>query len=87
MWMGHGGHAALTYNTLEVLDANRNKIVLLVVPSHTDPDFAHVIVMAAATANDASSVDAVLMIGEQGRESRRRATAAQTRWESQGRSQ
>ena len=74
-------------NTFEVLDANRNKIVLLVVSSLTDPDDAHAIVMAAAAPNDASSVDALLMISEQHREGRARATAAQTRWESQGRSQ
>jgi Family of unknown function (DUF5994) len=74
-------------NTLEVLDSNRNKIVLLVVPSHTDPDHAHAIVMAAAVPNDASSVDTLLMISEQDRESHTRATVAQGRWESQGRSQ
>src|ERR1700751_6101552 len=74
-------------NPLEVLDSNRNKIVLLVVSSHTDPDDAQAIVMAAAAPNDASSVDALLMISEQHREGRARATAAQTRWESQGRSQ
>jgi Family of unknown function (DUF5994) len=35
-----GGHRQPS-NTLEVLDTNRNKIVLLVVLSHTDPDDAH----------------------------------------------
>ena len=74
-------------NTLEVLDANRNKIVLLVVPWYTAPDYAYAIVMSAAAPNDASSVDTLLMISEQDRESRTRATAAQGRWESQGRSQ
>lgn len=74
-------------NTLEVLDANSDKIVLLVVPWSTDPDSAHAIVMSAAAPNDASSLDTLLMISEQDRESRTRATAAQARWKSQGRSQ
>lgn len=73
-------------NTLEVLDGNRKKIVLLVVPWHTKPDYAHAIVMAAAAPNDTSSLDTLLMISEHDRESRTRATAAQGRWESQGRS-
>lgn len=74
-------------NTIEVTGRNRSKIVLLVVPWYTDPDYAHAIVMAAAEPNDASTVDSLLMISEQDRESRTRATAAQGRWESQGRSQ
>jgi hypothetical protein len=74
-------------NTLEVLDANRNKLVLLVVPWYTAPDYAYAIVMSAAAPNDASSVDTLLMISEQDRESRTRATATQRRWESPGRSQ
>ena len=71
-------------NTLEVLGVNRNTIVLLVVPSHTDPDHAHAIVRAAAAPNNASNVDALIMISVQHRESRTRTTAAQQRWESEG---
>jgi Family of unknown function (DUF5994) len=52
-------------NTLEVLDASGNKIVLLVVPAQTDPDLAHSIVMAAAVTDNASSVDSLLMAGKQ----------------------
>lgn len=74
-------------NTLGVLDADRNKIVLLVVPWYTAPDYAYAIVMSAAAPNDASSVDTLLMISEQDRESRTRATVTQRHWESQGRSQ
>lgn len=74
-------------NTLHLLDANGNKIVLLVVSSHTAPDDVHAIVMAVKAPNDASSVDAVFMIGEQDGEGRTSATAAQAVWESQGRSQ
>ena len=47
-------------NTLGVLDTYGNKIVLLVVPVHTEPDRAHAIVMAAAATDDASSVDTLL---------------------------
>jgi Family of unknown function (DUF5994) len=47
-------------NTLGVLDTYGNKIVLLVVPVQTEPDRAHTIVMAAATSDDASSVDTLL---------------------------
>jgi hypothetical protein len=50
-------------NTVGVLDARGNKIVLLVVPAHTDPDFAHTIVMAAAATDNASSVDSLLTTG------------------------
>jgi hypothetical protein len=35
-------------NTLEILALNRDSIVLLVVPPHTDPDHAHATIMAAA---------------------------------------
>ena len=81
-----GGHRPPS-NTIEVTGRTRSKIVLLVVPWYTAPDYAYVIVMSAAAPNDASSVDTLLMISEQDRESRTRATAIQGRWESQGRSQ
>ena len=71
-------------NTLEVLAVDRSKIELLVVPWHTDPDYAHATVMAAAAPSNASTVDGLLMISEQDRENRTRATAAQLRWESEG---
>jgi len=69
-------------NTLELLDATGNKIVLLVVPSHTDPDHAHTMVMAASAPDNVSSVDTLLSISEHERDSRTRRTAAQERWES-----
>jgi Family of unknown function (DUF5994) len=50
-------------NTLEVLDGLGNRIVLLVVPAHTDPDRAHAILMAAASADDATSVESLLGVG------------------------
>jgi hypothetical protein len=67
-------------NTLEVLDAEGNKIVLLVVPFRTDPDQAHAIVMAAAASDNVSSVDTLLMISVKDRESRAKSAAAQQRW-------
>src|ERR1700758_4753090 len=49
-------------NTIEVLGLNRNRIVLLVVPPHTDPDDAHTSMMAAAAPNKAATVDGLLVI-------------------------
>jgi Family of unknown function (DUF5994) len=72
-------------NTVEVLDAKGNKVVLLVVPAHIDPDQAHAIVMAAVAPGNVSSVDALLMISVKDRESRTKREAARERWDSQGR--
>jgi hypothetical protein len=47
-------------NTLGVLDAYGNKIVLLVVPVRTEPDRAYTIMTSAAVTDDASSVDTLL---------------------------
>ena len=54
------GHHRQPPNTVEVQDTNRNKMALLVVPSQTDPDHAHAIVMAAAAPNNSSTVDTLL---------------------------
>ena len=54
------GYRRQPSNTLEVLDALGNRIVLLVVPSQTDPEVAHSIVMAAAATDDATSVHSLL---------------------------
>jgi hypothetical protein len=51
------GYRLQPTNTIEVLGLNRDRIVLLVVPSRTDPDRAHTTMMAAAGPNDASTVD------------------------------
>lgn len=51
------GYRLQPINTVEVLGLNRNKIVLLVVPPHTDPHEAHATMMAAAGPNNASTVD------------------------------
>jgi Family of unknown function (DUF5994) len=47
-------------NTLGVLDTYGNKIVLLVVPVHTESDRAHTTMMAAAAAGDTSDVGRLL---------------------------
>jgi hypothetical protein len=79
---GYGGQPP---NTVEVLDAKGNKIVLLVVPFRVDPDQAHAIVMAAAAPGNVSSVDTLLMVSVTDRESRTKRDAARERWDSQGR--
>ena len=76
------GHHCQPPHTVEVQDTNRNKMVLLVVPLQTEPDHAHAIVMAAAAPNNSSTVDALLDISEQDRDSRTRATAAHGHWDS-----
>jgi hypothetical protein len=47
-------------NTVQIVGLNRSKLVLLVVPSRTDPEHAHDIMMSAAEPNNASSVDELL---------------------------
>lgn len=46
-------------NTVEVHGTN-TKVVLLVVPPRTEPDHAHDTMMAAATPNNASTIDCLL---------------------------
>jgi hypothetical protein len=47
-------------NTLEVLGLGRKRVLLVVIPPHTDPDLAHDAMMAAAAPNNASTVDDLL---------------------------
>lgn len=72
-------------NTMEVLGLDQsNRIVLLVVPPHTQPDRAHATMMAAAAPDDDSTVDGLLMISLRDRESRTQRAASQERWDSEG---
>jgi hypothetical protein len=72
-------------NTVEVLGLDQsNRIVLLVVPPHTQPDRAHATMMAAAAPDDDSTVDGLLMISLRDRESRTQRAASQERWDSEG---
>ena len=57
------GYSRQPANILEVLGVGREKILLLVVPPHSDPDHAHETMMAAAAPDNASSVDDLLGIG------------------------
>ena len=62
-----GGFYRQPVNTIEVLGLNRRKLVLLVIPAQTDPDHAHAIMMAAATREDASTIDGLLATRTQNR--------------------
>ncbi|MGB8388545.1 DUF5994 family protein, partial [Mycobacterium sp.] len=55
-------------NTLDVLGVGREKILLLVVPPHSDPDHAHETMMTAAAPDNASSIDDLLGISAPDRE-------------------
>lgn len=54
------GYTRQPANILEVLGIGREKILLLVVPPHSDPDYAHETMMTAAAPDNASSVDDLL---------------------------
>ncbi|GAC1639736.1 MAG: DUF5994 family protein [Mycobacterium sp.] len=71
-------------STVEVLGLDRNKMVLLVVPTNTQPDTAHATLMAAAAPSNDSTVDSLLMVSARERESRTQAAGTQQRWESAG---
>jgi hypothetical protein len=43
-----------------VIGINRTKLVLLVVPTRTEPEHAHDIMMSAAAPSNASSVEGLL---------------------------
>jgi hypothetical protein len=64
------GYRLQPVNTVEVVGLNRNKIVLLVVSPHADPEQAHAIMMTAAGPNDASTVAGLLMISAEETETR-----------------
>ena len=47
-------------NTIQVVGIDHTKLVLLVVPTRTDPEHAHDIMMSAAGPNNASSIEELL---------------------------
>jgi hypothetical protein len=55
-----GGYHRQPVNTIEVIGINRTKLVLLVVPTRTDPEHAHAVMMAAAAPASASTIDDLL---------------------------
>lgn len=54
------GYRRQPANTLQVLGVGREKILLLVVPPHTDPNLAHEAMMTAAAPNDTTTVGDLL---------------------------
>lgn len=64
------GYRLQPVSTVEVLGLNRNKIVLLVVSPRAEPDQAHAIMMTAASPNNASPVEGLLMISPEERATR-----------------
>jgi hypothetical protein len=71
-------------NTIEVLGLDGNRVVLLVVSPHTEPDRAHTTLMAAASPDNDSTVDGLLMISLRDKQSRAQMVAEQERWDSEG---
>jgi hypothetical protein len=57
------GYRRQPANTLEVQGIGRERILLLVVPPHTDADIAHEAMMTAAAPDNASTVGDLLAIG------------------------
>lgn len=62
------GYTRQPANTLQVLGVGREKLLLLVVPPHTDPDIAHEAMMTAAAPDDATTVGDLLGIDAQEQE-------------------
>ncbi len=54
------GYQHQPIHTIEVIGLSRGRIALLVVPPNSDADEAHATLMAAASPNDASTVDGLL---------------------------
>lgn len=78
------GYQRQPANTLEILGANRARIVLLVVPPHTDPDQAHETMMTAAAPNNDSGVEALLVISDAENDARAQRADAEKRWVTEG---
>ncbi len=58
--VGLRGYYQQSGNTIQVVGINRTKLALLVVPTRTDPEHAHDIMMSAAAPDNASSIDGLL---------------------------
>ena len=56
------GYRLQPVNTVEVLGLHGNRIVLLTISPHADPDQAHAIMMTAAGPSDVSTVDSLLKV-------------------------
>ncbi|BBY78321.1 DUF5994 family protein [Mycolicibacterium parafortuitum] len=80
------GYRLQPLNSITVLglDGNHARLTLLVIPPRTDPDDAHTTMMAAAEAENAATLDGLLMMSPRERDRRTQATVAEDRWESEG---
>ena len=78
------GSATTSTNTLSLIGDGFGKLVLLVVPPHTNPTRAYTAVMTASKPDDVSTPDELLGIGPREAQDRRHALLAQQRWESEG---
>lgn len=76
------GYRLQPMNTIEVLGLDGERLTLLVIPPHTDPDEAHTAMMTAAEPENAASVDRLLMTSERDRRWHMQASMAQELWES-----
>lgn len=74
------GYRLQPINTLEVLGLNRDKVLLLVVPPYTDPDYAHTAMMAAAGPDNASTADGLLMTSMRDKTARIQKDTTEQRW-------
>lgn len=77
------GYRLQPLNTIEVLglDGGRGRVTLLVIPPRTDPEDAHTTMMTAAESDNTATVDGLLTISPQDRESRLQASDARKHWE------
>ena len=64
------GYRLQPFNTFEVLGLKCNKLVLLVVSPHADPEQAHAIMMTAAGPDNASTVESLLTTSAEERDAR-----------------
>lgn len=78
------GSSTTSTNILSLIGDGFGRLVLLVVPPHTNPTRAYTAVMTASKPDNVSTPDELLGIGQQQAQDRRRALLAQQRWESEG---
>jgi hypothetical protein len=74
------GYRLQPINTLEVLGLNHDKVLLLVVPPYTDPDYAHTAMMAAAASDNASTVEGLPMTSVRDKTARIQKDTIEQRW-------
>ncbi|WP_369125107.1 DUF5994 family protein [Nocardia otitidiscaviarum] len=72
-------HHAIAH-TVMLLGSGNRRLVLLVVPSGTDPGDAYTAMTTAAAANNAARPEDLLQIGIRKRRERKRRAAAVRRW-------